>query len=169
MSGFTIDLKTNYWAMYPQQEVAFNSLIEKKGRDGSSKIMWGLALMNHPESDYFDMNRKDCETIVNKDWMNEKTDWKKYKKEEKLFKNITLDSKGRLLAFWKTKYNELTEFADDVKITEETFDLHLKILDKLPKLAASLDKALEDYNSNKGSAGTTKGDVEESYKEKIMG
>lgn len=144
-----MNLENNFWKEYPELIILehtskFYNSDTTKGKTYSSKVMWGIFLINYPDSLFYNAPNK-VELISKSHLKDEKFDWSKLQGVIDEFKNVALTTAERSLNNW----NEIMTLRDNSlkelykKATQEGDTDELV---KLDKMLASTPKMFEDYN-----------------------
>src|SRR5690606_27071121 len=132
-----------------------------------SKIIWGIALLIHPSSQYVGLPTTEKLTLIENDWFEDKEfPWENYDKEIELFKKLCLTKKERYLHEWEKKLDERDVFLSKVPYDENTAEFLDKLMGNTKKLQDQYDKAVEDYYKEKNDT-SGKGGAEESLRERL--
>jgi len=132
----------NIWKLEPQLLAVkeFANLYDQdksKDKTRSSKIMWGLVFLIHPDSVFRDLDERDREELVAKDYIGDKSfDFNTVKEESVKLRELMLTRAKRSLDAWETKLRERDKFIENTPYNIETAD-HL---DKILKNTADLWK-----------------------------
>ena len=166
-------IEDNIWIINPELKIpdVFNKLYssdKSKNKKDSSDILWGIYLIYHPISKFFNLPQADKEKLVNTDFLKQpKFDWGKYKKEIDLFQKLLLSPAKRQLIQWNRMLDEKTDFIKTMKYDEDTCELYEKLITSNTKLYAEYDRISKTLEQE-GEEGITKGGGEESASEKSL-
>ena len=105
----------NFWDFNQQFKVVepFKSFYNKdrtKDRKKSSDIMWGIALMYHPESDIYDMSDKEERVAQDMLKLGKDFDWGKYEDLISSFIDMALTQAQKSLRNWELAIKDRDEF-----------------------------------------------------------
>lgn len=144
--------KNNFWKEYSSlitidEFYQFYNDDKSKDKSESSKIMWAIWYMNHPESIFFNMSDKKYK--IAKDYLKDESfNWSSIENLISLFKFVVLSQAEQALINW----GELISMRDKAMkelymkfIGEEDIDS----LVKLDKIITSTPKLFEDYKKIK--------------------
>tara|TARA_R110000737_G_scaffold5445_6_gene18405 strand:- start:284 stop:838 length:555 start_codon:yes stop_codon:yes gene_type:complete len=162
-------LSHNFWKIFPECKLMeeFQDIYTKDKattKKKSSKIMWAIVLMIHPESMYYNIPDKDVQLIVT--FIKDKTfSWDDYHSEVYSMKSILLTQAERSLVHWeetmkmrdkslKTLYRETLK-TKDVKLIKAMDD----ILGNNTKLYKEFNQITDLLKKEEGIEKTTKKDV----------
>lgn len=168
LENFQID--ANFWQMNPQLRIPeeFASLYsddKTKDKNESSKIMWAIALLIHPDSKFFQLKFNEKKDLISKDYLKDKSfKWSKYKPQMLLFEKLCLTSGERQLFIWDKMMDEKTEFMSTLNYRENG-DLIEKLLTTNSNLFKEFDR-IKKQLSDESLDGRVKGGIEESANEK---
>lgn len=132
--------KSNFWELNPNYTILFEDFYnddKSKDKSKSSVIMWGLYLVLHPDSDFY--NLPDKRGLVKTKFIKDKKfDWDDIDEIEHLFKQTALSQAERSLYEW----NEYMRKRDDyLKKQEYYFDYYDDSGKLIKGTAEQLDKA----------------------------
>lgn len=154
-----MEIWSDFWT--PQNILKYK---EEYDSGTSSKIMWALHLMYHPESDYYELPLKVKQELISTDYLDgEPFDPSAFKNVlDKIIKYNFTKSQASMLA-WETKLEERDAFMATQPYDFNTYDALDKMLGQTYKLWGqyfSIKKQLEN------DEGRTSGDIEESLADK---
>ena len=163
---FKFDLNLIYWDLYPQHKVIFSNIYNSDDEYTTSKLMWAIAMLLHPDSDYWGLPTSEKQAQISKAWLdNPNFKWEPHTANIILFKSLCLTPNQRALNVWKEKMEERNQLLDTVPYTLDTLELLDKALVNSIKITDGYNKAVQALNTEKES-GTNKGNIEESFFEK---
>lgn len=120
------DLKEfNFWKYNPNYILIFEDYYnndKSKNKEHSSRIMWGLYLVLHPKSDFYNLPDK-RELIKNKFIKINKFDWDTISKEESIFKDSILTQAERSLYEWNEFMNKRDRYLKGMEYYFDTYEL----------------------------------------------
>lgn len=174
-----IDPSFNFWDANPQMKIAFRKLFEEdksKQKNESSKIMWAITLLWHPDSKFRSVGEEYRKKLIEDDHLKindagrgkkgrpKRFDWDQYKEEIDKFKDLCLSKAQRFLVEWETKMEERAEFISMIPYDAETFEMLDKLLEKTDKIWKQYMNCLKDVEDEKHS-GSSRGGAVESLKD----
>lgn len=127
--------KNNFWKYNPQflafKDFAdFHAADKSKGKELSSRIMWGIAFYAHPSSILANLNSADKQDLINSDYIRDKNfQWESVEELVAAFSSLVVTKARRSLDQWEAKMQERDQFISETKYTLEnahTFDTVLK-------------------------------------------
>ena len=160
-SNFIIEFdgkqQTNFWDQKPLlKTISPFKEFYKKDRSAksveSSKIMWAIALKNHPNSDLYNIPEK--EELISKDFLNSpKFKWGNYEELETAFINICMTQAQKSLHEWnvtmikRDKFIKKQDFTLDEYVDNGAGKMVLVkgTADQLDKMLANTPKLYETY------------------------
>jgi len=157
----------NIWKLYPQYKLIFNDLYDSdktKEKEDSSSILWGIVLLEHPDSDFQFYSYEDRKIAISKalpkvDWDQEIID---------LVLKTFFDPEARSLALWNRKIEERDSFMLNEPYTIENAEDMDKLMKNTKTIKDGYKKAKEEYEESKRSSSSqVKGGAEESLLEKL--
>ena len=135
---------------------------EEKENKVPSNIMWALFIFQHPSSDIYNFPNAEKKRIIKEDFLKSETfNVDNYSKTLKKIR-MMLPKHTRMLIEWEAKLEEIDEFIDSKKISEDTVEMVMKIMKDKKSLwdqYHAIKKLVEQHNS------TSVGDIEESLLE----
>jgi hypothetical protein len=166
----SFDIKSNFWTINPnfkefQPFKDFYKSDKSTAKKDSSTLMWTIALIYHPRSQFANLLEKDAITIVEKDYYKNVFDKDKYKELIYQFNELCLSKGRKLVRSWEDKLQQRARFIDNMNYDLDSFEVLDKALINTQKLFEGYSKALAEL-SNDSDEGKTKGDAEESLAEK---
>lgn len=142
----------NFWDFNPQYKVIFKDIYtedKSKGKDKSSKLMWGLILYSHPKSDFYNLPDKDI--LISRDIIGDKKfKWESYKNVLDRLREISLSQAEKSLDDWnhymkkRDEYLKTVRYYFDEYMTDENGDNVLSKMGNFVTIkgtAEQLDKA----------------------------
>lgn len=164
-------VEDNFWVMNPELKIpeVYNKLYtsdKSKGKEHSSHLMWGIYLLYHPKSRFFNLEQKMKEELVAKDYLkDEKFKWNSLKKEIELFHRLILTAAKRAIIQWNKMMDERQEFMDTEKYDGDNWEMKDKMAIATPKLYAEYDRIKKSLDEE-SEEGIIEGGGEESASEK---
>lgn len=164
-------IEDNIWIVNPELKIPeiYNKLYstdKSKDKINSSRILWGIYLIYHPSSKFFNLPQADKERLVSTDYLKDsKFKWKDYSKEIALFQSLILSPAKRALIQWNNMMEERTEFMNKEAYTADNWEMKDKMAIATPKLYAEYDRISKSLEEE-GEEGVVKGGGEESANEK---
>jgi hypothetical protein len=161
----------NFWKLNPDLLIPeeFKKLYlndKTKDKSQSSRIMWVIYLIYHPDSPFANLPHEAIVRLVLKDYLKDpKFDIYQYKEQIKLFEDLILTPGQKQLAQWYKMMNDRQSFIKSLKFTEDSWEMIDKMAVSTLKIYENLKKIQDILEKEKGQ-GTTKGNSEESASEK---
>jgi hypothetical protein len=149
----------NYWEVNAELLIIkefddYYSKDKSKGKEDSSKVMWGLYYCYHPESKFYNLPNR-LEIIENNFIKDPKFKWDSVKSIVDVFKNLVLSDAERALGNWgeimsmrDTSIKELYRKALEDSDTDELVKID-KMLANTPKMFEDYKKIKKDYQEEK--------------------
>jgi hypothetical protein len=139
------EVSSNFWDTNPQLVIPFKDYRKKdktKSHHESSKIMWAIALVYHPESKFKNLSLSERKTLVEEDYLNRKVklDWDALEPQIKMFQDLCLTKTQRLLISWEKKLDERQALIDSLTYTLENYD-------DVDKLVTNTEKVWKVYRT----------------------
>lgn len=146
-------INNNFWKIFPELKLMdeFKTIYSKDKattKKKSSKIMWAIVLLVHPESMYYNIPDKEDQLI--KTFIKiDKFNWDDYRDEIFSMKNLILSQAERSMALWedtmrmrdksiKSLYQEVLQKKD------------VKLIGEMDKMLANNSKFFKEYEQIKG-------------------
>jgi hypothetical protein len=157
----------NIWKLYPQYKLIFKDIYESDDSEeklDSSSILWGIILLEHPDSDFQFYSYEDRKIAISKaipkiNWDQELID---------LVLQTFFDSEARSLALWNRKIEERDSYMLSEPYTRESAEDLDKLMKNTKTIKDGYKKAKEEYEESKRSSSSqVKGGAEESLLEKL--
>lgn len=146
--------------MNPQLKVPFKHIWKKRGGFDSSKFMWALALVYHPESKFSNTSLEYRIRLVQEDYLGSKMliDWDKYQEEIKTFQKLTMTKAQRFLYHWEQELEKRTELLKSIQYDISTdmalIEFKEKLMASTEKLWKQLRTCMKDVADEKAKAQT---------------
>lgn len=149
----------SFWEIYPDLLIIeeLQSLYKKdksRGKEDSSKTMWGIYYVYNPDSIFFNFPNK-LETVAKDYFKDPKFKWEKIDNLVNIYKNIVLSDAERALVSWNEimimrdkAIKELYKSAIDNSDTDELVKID-KMLALTPKMFDDYKKVKKDYEEEK--------------------
>lgn len=145
----------SFWEYNPQYKALFRNVYDAdktKGREKSSKLMWGLFLCYHPKSEFYNLPNKE-EVIAAKIFGEKKFDWGAREIVE--LKEIILESiltqAEKSLDRWNTTLKKRDAFIHSQEFTLDGYNEEGRLVkgtaDQLDKMLANTNKLYQEYFS----------------------
>lgn len=139
------DGKLNFWKAYPQLKLYFKDIISKdksSGKEHSSKIMWAVAMVYDPDSDYRKLPESERIALVEDEWLESKGLFSKDKSIADVcavFVTLVDNSAAkRHLRAWEKLIENRTGFLLGSSYGPDTWEM-------LDKMAGATKKIFEEY------------------------
>lgn len=164
------DVKNNFWEVNSNFLIldTFKELYENdksKKKDNSSKFMWGLSLLLHPDSILFNISITERRRIISAEYMhNEAFNWKEVDGYVQAYQKLVLSSAERQLMLWTRFMDEKTEFMSSLEYKTSWEEIEKMLLSN-GKLYSELQRITEQIEKQ-AADGAVKGDAEESASER---
>lgn len=165
-----IDITRDFFELYPNLKIAFKDILRANtNRPQLSKIMWAIALLFHPVSDYYELPfERRVEHVLNK-YLKYKGNFEafqdKYGNTIDLFKEMCMTKAQRALVNWEKKLEERDKFIEAIPYGAETYDMLDQMMAKSEKMWAQYGKVLEAFQKEqeniKNKGGVTLSPVDE--------
>lgn len=123
-------IDTDFWSDAELKTIFYDEYISKV----SSKIMWSLLLVYHPNSIYSTLDTKSAKELVEKDYLKKSLEWDKYTTTVDKIQKFLLSKSKRLLLSWEEKLEERDRFMHSMPYNADTFELQDKMLAATSKL-----------------------------------
>jgi len=169
MSAFvTGDPDQDFFKQNPELKYIseFKALIDTRGKEEASKIMWSLYMIEDPKSKIFRMPRKDKLLEVKTNY------WPEFDEEQftalgKTYGKYCMEKEEFLYNIQIEKLDQLTEILRTLTISDDDSDLskYIRIMDKLPKIWDGLDKVRKNM-IDKMNKSVLRGGAQRSSREK---
>lgn len=155
----SFDIWSDFWSD-PQLKSIF---AVEYGLKYSSKLMWSLMLLEHPDSKYYDLDKDSRKIRVEEDYYKDTLDLEKYEDTISKIDDFILTKTKRRLKDWETKLEERDAFIGNTPYNDESYEMLDKMMgatDKMWKQYLAILKLVEEEDSKTG------GDIELSLKER---
>lgn len=138
LANFDIVNSPDFLEVNPQFGPIFKDL-KKKYPKSYSKILWAIALDNHPASIYRRLDQVPRRAIINKEYLEKDAiNWEDFTSEITTFQDFCLSKPQRLLAQWEDKFEERQQFQASIPYNSSTYEM-------LDKMMAATDKLWKQY------------------------
>ena len=165
------DINANFWLVNPQFGIprAFQTIYgSDDGGEGSSRIMWAIALVTDIDSDYYGMQDEEKMQLIAEDWLEDTTfKWEDYTDAIIAYMDIVDGPIRRSIRDWSSKLDQRRIFMNSIEYTLT----NAKTIDDLMKstkiVYEEYQKAIDTYiHQGDADAGNTKGGLVESLSER---
>lgn len=145
-----IDLKQDFFKMYPNLKIAFREVISNfTHQEKLSKVMWTIVLLFHPISEYYELPfARRVEHVLTK-YIKYNGDYDKFYATHKLaietFKEFCVTKAQKALMNWEKKLEERDAFINSVPYNAETFEMLDKMMSSTDKMWTQYKKVLAEF------------------------
>lgn len=172
------NLKDNFWTVNPQLTVIpeFKALLDKdksKGKEGSSRIMWAIALFSDLGSKLRTLPESDRKNIINKEILEDpKFDWSTINDLIKVWVKDFMSPAQKQLALWENYMHEKNGYMANLMEQLRT-EYRKDVADEVEKKLLSNGALFDEYNrlldllAQEEDIGRVKGGGQESLTEKM--
>jgi hypothetical protein len=158
----------NIWTLYPQYRLIFSDIYDSddsENKEESSSVIWGIILLEHPDSDFQFYSYEDRKVAISKNVL--KVDW-----DPELIDRVLhtfFDAEGRSLALWNRKIEERDRFMLSEPYTIENAEDLDKLLKNTKVIKEGYAKAKTEYEeAQRSSSSQVQGGAEESLLETLI-
>ena len=145
----------DFWVWNPDYIMIFDSFYKRdktKDKNRSSSIMWALYYKLHPDSAFYNMEKKE-EFIRDKYLKDPRFKWSKYVGEEELFKSTILTVAERGLVEWDETMMKRGKWLKDQEYDMDNAKDLDAIVANTAKLYQLLGKVKKDFEQEKFKRG----------------
>jgi hypothetical protein len=165
LNNFSID--ADFWEVNPQLKVAFSGIAKKRN---SSKIMWAMALVFHPDSKFSNTSLEYRIKTVQEDYLKKVVvDWDDYKEEIEKFQHLTMTKAQRTLYNWEMELEKRAAFLSaidyDISTDFTLIEFKEKLLASTEKLWKQLRTCMKDVQDETAKSQTKGGAVKSASEE----
>lgn len=168
LENFSIE--KNFWKENPQFRVIalFNKFYKNdksKSKTRSSKTMWSICLLEHPDSKFSDVSRKKRIEIISEDYLEEDIAWtEKYREHRDKFVEVCPTRNERISQQWGDKLDERMAVIGETPYTLENSEVMDKVMSNTGKIWKVYQDCLKDLEEERAK-GQVQGGAMESLTE----